>query len=679
MHLAIPPSWPRSNHVDVIHGIVVPDPFRTLENDGDPEVGAWAEAQRLRTRGFLDSLPLRAQTESFLRSIWSCPRYGLPVRRKNCSFFWYYDGTSPQGVICVECEGQARILLDPNMWSTDGSASIGDFWPSRDGAFIAYTVHRAGSDWSSIHVVDVQSGEALPDVILNCRWGGVVWLAGSRAFLYSAPPSEDPNREVVRVHTLGSPAELNPTVFVSPQHAPSFIWSVEFSNGQGSACYASSGASSERGCWIVENNGNVFRPLVPIGIAKFEACHRDGDVIYAITTHNAPFGRLVAVSLDNPAPENWRVVVSEGRGALSQAVFVSNRWILRYTEHGWDHIEICSFSGEKIHTIAMPDLGFVFLEQANPDADNLLVSHRSLKQPPCDYRLEPLSGALILSRKSTIKAEIPDCVLSQVFVDARDGAQIPLTLFHRSDLVKNGITPTILYSYGGYGMLSEHSFTHAAYCWVNAGGVYAIAGIRGGGEEGEDWHKAAIGANRQISFNDFIDCSEWLISNKYCSSKTLGIKGGSNGGLLVAACMLQRPELFGGVLCDVPTLDMLRFHLFTVGAGWIPEYGSPDEPIDFSHLLSYSPVHNVVRDVAYPPIMISTADHDDRSVPMHSFKFAAALQETLSPIVLLRLERDAGHGAGISTEKMLGFTADQHAFLWTVLTEGCCSPGLSFG
>ncbi len=630
----LPPSL-RSNHTDLIHGTKVADPFRILECDDHAEVRAWIEAQRVRTRTVLDSLPLRAEIEALLHSIWDYPREGLPIQRGNYSFFGHYDGIAAQRTLHVEEGGQFRILLDANLWSDDGSASLGDYWPSPDGAFVAYTRHLSGSDWSSIHIANTKTGDELPDVIVNCRWGGVAWLPDAKSFLYTLPPAEEPNRETVRIHTLGQPVKRDRTVFVTPQPAPSFVSCVEFANGQGAACYASEGAGNENGCWIVEKDGTTFRPLVPVGFAKFEACHRDGEVIYAITTHRAPFGRLVAVSLGDPSPESWRDIVPEGEGSLNQAALVNSRWILRYTTHGWDHIESRAVNGADRQVITLPELGFAFLGQANPTEKTIFVSHRTLKRPALDYRLDPLQGKLTLFREPQARADLADCVVKQVFVVARDGARIPLTLIHRSDFQRHGVTPTLLYSYGGYGLLSEHGFSHSTYCWVKAGGVYAIAGIRGGGEEGENWHKAAIKANRQVSFNDFIDCSEWLIANRYCSKKTMGIQGGSNGGLLVAACLTQRPDLFGGVLCDVPTLDMLRFHLFTVGAGWIPEYGSPDDPEDFKHLLAYSPVHNVAEDVAYPPIMISTADHDDRSVPMHSFKFAAALQETLSPIVFL--------------------------------------------
>ena len=670
------PAPPRTGLVETLHGTAVADPFRPIEDDTSPEVLAWVEAQRLRTRTVLDGLPLRAEAEAFLRSVWYYPRRGLPMGGARRSFEWRYDGRQPQGAWWVkEDDGEARLLLDPNEWSAAGTVSVGAFQPSPDGSRVAYTRHAAGSDWSSLHVLDVDTGQELPDRVERTRWGGIAWLPGSDAFLYTLPPPEEPNRERVHLHRLGEPTTADPAVFATPEPAPSFVWCIEFPGGAGAACYASRGTDVRPGCWTVEPDGTTFRPVVPVGFASLYVCHREGGTLYAVTDHGAPRGRLVALDLADPAPDRWRTVVPEGEAVLEQAVTAAGRWALRYAAHGWNRIDTCALDGSGRRAAALPGLGIGWLHETQPGDREVLYGQSSLARPASQYRLDPASGAVSVFRASEAKADLSDCTLTQVFVTARNGVRIPLTLIHRPDLRRDGKAPAWLYSYGGYAMPSSHGFSFGVLAWVRKGGVYAIAGVRGGSEEGEDWHRAAMGPRRQVAFDDFQDCAVWLAQEGYCSARTLGIQGGSNGGLLVAACLLQRPDLFGAVLCDVPTTDMLRFHLFTVGAGWVPEYGSPDDPEAFRHLLAYSPVHNVRRTTVYPPVMVSTADHDDRVVPMHSYKMAAALQETPSPVVLLRVERDAGHWAGASTEQVIARTADQHAFLWTALTGGFAGRG----
>jgi prolyl oligopeptidase len=417
----------------------------------------------------------------------------------------------------------------------------------------------------------------------------------------------------------------------------------------------------------------MFRPLWAAGLTKTHVVRRDGDRLIALTELDAPRGRMVSIDLADPAPATWCTIIPQGDANLEGAAFVGGRWLIWRGEHGWYRVESRAPDGGEPRDIAFPGGGLtagLWCGRTRPDDTDIYFGVTTVDRPHSTYRLDLASMALETVIPTAARDDLSDAVAYQAFVTARDGAAVPLTIIHGQDFPRDGSRPVRMYAYGGYGIPSTQGFSWAMHAWVRAGGAYAIAHIRGGGEEGRAWHEAARRHRRQTAFNDMIDCGEFLVANRYASPATLGIEGGSNGGLLVAVCMLQRPDLFGGVLCNVPTVDMLRFHLFTVGAGWIPEYGDPGNPEDFRVLLGYSPVHNVDPGTVYPPVMISTADHDDRVVPGHAFKFAALLQQTPSPVVLLRVETSAGHGAGASTQQSIARTADHHAFLWTALTGG---------
>lgn len=664
----IPPA-PKSAQVDVLHGVPVADPFRPLERADDPVVLAWIQAQAARTETVLSQLPLRDATEARLRDLWVYPRRGLPTQRGRYAFQWHYDGIQPHGICWVsENGGDARLLLDPNGWSADGTTAVGAFEPSPDGKYVAYITHVAGSDWGTLHVLDVATASDLPDRIERVRWGDIAWLPDGSAFNYAFPSPEVENHEWIRLHVLGQPPERDETVFRSPLAPPTFAGTSRFLNDQGAVLKASDGTDNRQAVWLLEPDGRTLTAVIDVRIAQLNLIHRDGRMLYALTNHGAPRSRLVAIDIDGPAPDHWVTIVPEGATVLEQAVLAGGRWVLNYSEHGWNRLETRAFDGSDPRPVDLPWPGTGWVQEPHPGDAEVLIQYGTLATPPNQYAIDAASGSARLMRTSAAKETLAGYPITQVFVTARDGARIPLTLIHPPDLKRDGSTPTWMYSYGGFSSLSTHGFSQTVNQWVRAGGVYAIASIRGGSEEGEDWHTAAIKGRRQTAFNDFQDCAEWLIREGYCSSRTLGISGGSNGGLLVAVAMLQRPDLFGAVISEVGVHDMLRFHKFTVGAGWIPDYGSPENAEDFAHLLAYSPVHTVKSDVAYPPILIATSDHDDRVVPMHSYKFAAALQETPSPVVLLRVETNAGHGAGASTRPVQRRAADYLAFMWSALT-----------
>jgi prolyl oligopeptidase len=671
------PVPPRADLVETLHGIAVADPFRTLEDDRAAEVVAWVDAQQARTAAVLAAIPERARVRAQFESLWEYPREGVPQRYGRLTFFTRYDGRQAQYTWWVrDGEGAERVLIDPNGWSDDGTISLGAFSPSPDGACVGYTRRVAGSDWTTLHVLDVATGTDLPDIIPRLRWASPAWAPDGSGFLYARPgPDDDVNTERLAWHNLGDDPALDRVVFVSPLPSPTFVWAWLLDDDSGFIVGASRGTDPDAACWLASPPGPdvVFRKLWDAGFTSTHVVRREGERLIALSELDAPRGRMVSIDLADPSPASWRTIIPHSGANLEGAVFVGGRWLVWRSEHGWFRVESRAPDGSDPRPIVFPDGGLAAglgCGRTRPEHTEIYFGVTTIARPNSVFRYDIESGALETVIPTAARADLADAVASQVFVTARDGASVPLTIIHAADFPRDGSRPVRMYAYGGYAIPSTQGFSWTMHAWVRAGGAYAIAHIRGGGEEGRAWHEAARRERKQNSFNDMIDCGEWLVAQGYASPRTLGIEGGSNGGLLVAACMVQRPDLFGGVLCNVPTVDMLRFHLFTVGAGWIPEYGDPRDAEDFRVLLAYSPVHNVDPATIYPPVMISTADHDDRVVPGHAFKFAALLQQTPSPVVLLRVESSAGHGMGASTAQSIARAADHHAFLWTALSGG---------
>jgi prolyl oligopeptidase len=673
-----PPAAPRVDLVETLHGVAVADPFRPLEDDRADNVSAWAWAQQARTEAVLAALPERARVRAQLESLWEYPREGVPSRYGGRVFFVRYDGRQAQHVWWVrdQPDAPARLLIDPNLWSEDGTISLGAFSPSPDGALVGYSRRVSGSDWTTLHVLDVATGRDLPDVIGHVRWASPAWAADGRGFFYARPGEGDKeNVERLAWHELGDDPANDRVVFVSPHPSPSFVWASRLDDDSGFIVGASRGTDPDSAAWIAEPAGPdaVFRPLWAAGLAQTVVVHRDGPTLFALTDRDAPRGRMVAIDAADPAPGAWRTIVAEAASNLDGACFVGGRFLVWRSEHGYYRIETRAPDGGDPRPVPLPDQGLIsslWAGRTTPAQRDVHFAVTTLSRPTSLYRLDVARGDIELVLPSAARADLADAVATQVFAPARDGALIPLTLIHAADFPCDGTRPVRMYAYGGYGIPSTQGFSWSLHAWVRAGGAYAIAHIRGGGEEGRAWHEAARRHRKHVSFDDMVACADFLVAHSYASPRGIGIEGGSNGGLQVAACMIRRPDLFGGVLCNVPVTDMLRFHLFTVGAGWIPEYGDPRDAADFAVLRGYSPVHNVDAQTRYPPIMISTADHDDRVVPGHAFKFAAVLQQTPSPVVLLRVETSAGHGMGASTAQSIARAADHHAFLWTALSGG---------
>lgn len=670
-HLDPVPPAPRSDIVETLHGREIADPFRSLEDPTNPEVAAWVAAETSRSEHALAALPEHAAILSRLTALWRYPRKSLPVLRGRRRFEARADGVAAHSSLWViEADGIERVALDPDAWAPDGTLSLGRMAFSPDGRFIAYVRHAAGSDWGTLHVYDVDRACDLPEVAERVRWDDIAWLADSSAFLYAASEPGDDTTERLLRHRLGTPIAADEVIYRPTLPAPAFVSPVRFENGQGAALYIYRGTDSCGAVSIIEPDGRTIRPLLPPGLANLHPVHREGDLVYALTDLDAPRNRLVAIDIADPAPAKWRTVIAESDDVMGAASPVAGRWLLTFSRHGWDEFVSFAFDGSDRRGIDMPGPGKGWFLPPDPADAGGYAYFGSLATPTDQYWIDPVAGTARLHRRNEARASLAGSTLRQIFVPARDGAQIPLTLIHPPDIPLTGTSPTLLYAYGGNAMNSTHYFTWGVHEWVTRGGLYAIASIRGGSEEGEDWHRAAMGAaRRQISFNDFQDCAEWLIRQGYCSARTLGIKGVSNGGLLVAACAVQRPDLFGAVVCIKGVLDMLRFSRFTIGSGWSGEYGLPDNPEDFRNLLAYSPLHNVRPDIHYPPMLIVTADHDDRVPPLNSYKFAAALQSGISPVVLLQTYRDVGHCTENPTEHEIKLTADELAFLRAVLTQ----------
>jgi prolyl oligopeptidase len=536
LNLVVPPAPPRMDVIETLHGVQVADPFRSFEESDTAGVLNWVESQRIRTRIALDALPLRSEAEASLRSVWAYPHSGMPIRRGKRGFEWRYNGVQPQGVWWIEEEGESRLLLDPNAWTPDGSTHIGAFAPSPDGSRVVYGRHVNGSDWSALHVIDVASGRELPDRIEQTRWGGLAWLPDGTAFLYSHHLPGDMDRELVRLHRIGEHRDPDPTVFDPQGRTPCFVTCAELPGRAGAICYASLGADRKAGCWLVEPDARTVRPISPIGFSEISACLREGGVLFAITDHLADRRRLVAIDVANPDPGAWRTIVPETEDVLTDAAFASGNWVLLYAAHGWNRLEIRNRHGGCPRRIETAHISRIWYRTPEPDDREILFVEDSLAKPPTQYALDIATGSAELRRRSRARVDLSHCVLKQTFVMARDGARVPLTLIHRPDVILDGTARACLSSYGGYGHTATRGFSFMVHHWVENGGVFAFAGIRGGGEEGEAWHRAAVGTRRQVSFNDFQDCAEWLHRENYCSPQTLGIHGSSNGGLLVAVC-----------------------------------------------------------------------------------------------------------------------------------------------
>ncbi len=687
------PSTRASDQLDVLHGVPVADPYRWLEDLDSPETGAWVEAQNRVTFGFLQSIPARDRIQQRLTALWNYERYGTPWRKGNRYFFFKNDGLQNQSVLYVQrgLEAEPRVLIDPNAFSADGTVALATLGLSDDGGLLAYGTSSSGSDWETWRVRSVEDGADLPDVLERIKFSSVAWAKDGSGFFYgrfdrsarsdqSARPDEsleDINRfQKLYFHRLGDPQAKDELIYHRPDQ-PDWGFSPEVSeDGRTLILSVWKGTDPKNLVFWKDltDPASPVRELIPGFRAKYSLAADIGRRFWFLTDLDAPRGRVVAIDLESDTGA-WEEIVPQSAETLEGAHAVGERLVASYLRDAHAVARTFSFAGEPLGEIALPGLGTVSGFTGERGHMETFFAFTGFTFPTTIYRLDFRTHVSSVFRAPGLDFDASAFETSQAFYASKDGARVPLFLVHKKGLAKDGNLPVYLYGYGGFNISLTPSFSAGSLPWLEMGGVLAVACIRGGGEYGEEWHAAGILDRKQNGFDDFIAAAEWLIREGYTSPKRLAIGGGSNGGLLVAACMVQRPDLFGAVLPAVGVLDMLRYHKFTIGWAWASDYGSPDDADAFRILFAYSPLHNLKPGTAYPAVLITTGDHDDRVVPSHSFKFAAALQAAVAGVpgagpALIRIETKAGHGGGKPMSKVIEETADRWAFLVEVLGMG---------
>jgi len=674
------PHARRDDVFDEYHGTRVHDPYRWLENADSEETMKWVDLQNSLTDSFLGSDSDREKIKAHLTRLWDYPKYSVTRKEGDRYFFSKNDGLQNQPVLYMQhdLDSTPVKILDPNELSDDGTVSVNSEYYSDDGRLIAYKISRSGSDWHEIRIRDIDSQKECDETIRWCKFGGIAWKHDNSGFYYSrfpeagTVPEEDASKySRVYWHSLNTPQSQDRLVYERPDIKELTFSPFTTEDGNYLMMNSFSMAGSKNRVYYrrMDSDGEFTR-LIDDESNSFNFIDNRGSLFYFKTDLNAPKGRIIAIDTDNPARENWREIIPECDEPLSMAISVNNSFVCVYMHHAHHIAKIYNIDGAFIKDLAMSGIGSISFLSAQSRGTELFFTFTSFLQPSSTFRYDFVTDALTLFRKSALDFDPSGFETTQVFYHSKDGTRVPMFLTHRKGVKLDGNNAVLLYGYGGFSIDLTPFFSVANLLWIMQGGIYAVANIRGGSEYGEEWHEAGMRNRKQNVFDDFIAAAEWLIENRYTNSRRLAISGGSNGGLLVAACMCQRPDLYGAVVCEVPVTDMLRYHRFTVGHYWIGEYGDPDRNADdFAALIAYSPLHNVKCGTAYPPLLVKTADHDDRVVSSHAKKFIATIQckdGTCHP-VLLRIETKAGHGMGKPTLKVIHERSEVLAFLFKVL------------
>ena len=667
------PETKTIDHTDNYFDSIVPDPYRWLEDDRSTETGEWVKSQNEVSFDYLNKIPFRGAIRERLAKLWDYEKYSAPFKEGDYTYFYKNDGLQNQYVLYRQKgENTPEVFLNPNDFSTDGTTSLAGIDFSLDGTRAAYQISEGGSDWRKVIVLDAMSKNMLEDTLLDVKFSGLAWK-GSEGFYYSSydKPKEGSalsgktQYHKLYYHKLGTPQSVDALVFGGEKTPRRYIGAFVTEDQQYLVITAAVSTSGNE--LYIKSLKDKNSPIVQV-VDNFEkehqVVHSEGDWIFIYTTLDAPNGRLVKVKAANPAPENWTDVISERKEPLSISTG-GGYFFASYLKDALSLVEQVGLNGKVVRTISLPGKGTASGFSGKWKDPVLYFTFTSYTQPATIYSLDVKSGKSSIYKESKVDFNPADFESRQVFYQSKDGTKVPLIITYKKGLVLNGKNPTLLYGYGGFNISLTPGFSTSNIVWMENGGVYAVANLRGGGEYGEDWHVQGTKLKKQNVFDDFIAAAEYLIKEKYTAKEYLAISGGSNGGLLVGAAMTQRPDLFKVALPAVGVLDMLRYHQFTAGAGWAFDYGTAqDSPEMFNYLKGYSPYHNLKEGVTYPATLVTTADHDDRVVPAHSFKFAARLQKAHkgdSP-VLIRIETNAGHGAGKPTAKIIDEQADKWAF-----------------
>jgi putative prolyl endopeptidase len=668
------PKAPQDGTIDTYFGVKVADPFRPLEDDRSPATAAWVEAENQVTNAYLSKIPFRAKLLKRLKEVADFEKVSTPFKKNDKWYVYKNNGLQNQSVLYQmdELGGPLREFLDPNKLSDDGTVALQSTSFSKDGKYMAYVISRSGSDWQEIYVKDIATGELLTDHIEWAKFGGAQWCGNG--FYYSAYDAPEKGKEFssknevhkVYYHKIGTPQSQDVLFYQNPAY-PLRFYSVSINDEETIMFLYESGAGSGQNVYVrdlrvpnaqfIQMTSNLDMQYNPIGTI--------GDNIYMLTNDGAPRGRVMVANIHKPGFKDWKELVPESKHMLDNVEFADDKMVLTYNQDASTHLYLYTIDGKEITEIKLPTVGRAGFSSERGQKE-CFYSFSSFTIPGTIYQYDIAQNKSTLYTAPKVKFDLNKYTTQQVFFTSKDGTRVPMFLTYKKDMKRNGKNPVFLYGYGGFNVALPPSFSSMRIPFLENGGIYVQVNLRGGSEYGEEWHVAGTKMQKQNVFDDFISAAEWLITNNFTSKNHIAIVGGSNGGLLVGACMTQRPDLFKVCIPQVGVMDMLRYHKFTIGWNWAPDYGTSEDSKEmFQYLYGYSPLHNLKKGVSYPATLVTTADHDDRVVPAHSFKFAATLQECQggSAPVLIRIDSKAGHGSGKPLAKQLEEQADIYSFI----------------
>ena len=679
------PATKKVNQADNYLGTMVADPYRWLEDDNSDETKAWVKDQNKVTDDYLSKIPYRAAVRKTLEEMWNYTKYSSPFKEGDYYYFYKNDGLQNQSVLYrqIGLQGTPEVFIDPNSMSKDGTIVPGVPSFTKTAKYCAYLLSASGSDWQEAYIMDVKTKQLLPDKLQWIKFSGISWK-GDEGFFYSRYPQEDEQHLLSKknefhklyYHQLGTPQSADKIIFEDNNHPLRTIGGGLTEDKRFLIVNMSEGTSGVE-IWVKDMLTNSpFSLLIKGFDSEAEVVDNDADRLLVKTTIDAPNYKLVSIDPKNAAKENWIEIIPAQNKLLESIGTAGKKLLATYLENASSRVYQYDYKGNLEKEIKLPGLGTASGFNGKVTDKEIFYSYTSFNTPNTIFRYNIISGISEVFRRPELKLNADDYVTVQSFFKSKDGANVPMFITYKKGLQLNGNNPTLIYGYGGFNIPLTPAFNISNAFFLNQGGIYVQVSLRGGNEYGEDWHKAGMLQNKQNVFNDIYGAVQFLIDNKYTNSSKLAIRGGSNGGLLVGACITQHPELFKVAIPQVGVLDMLRYHLFTIGWAWAVEYGRSDKKEDFDNLYKYSPLHNLKKGTSYPATLITTADHDDRVVPAHSFKFAATLQEmnNSNNPTLIRIESKAGHGAGKPTSKVIEEAADIWSFVMWNLGMKFISP-----
>ncbi len=668
------PITEKDQTVDNYFGVEVPDPYRWLENDTSQATAEWVKAQNQVTNSYLEKLPFKKELLKRLTKLSNYEKIGTPFKKNGKFYFFKNNGLQNQSVLyqLETLDAEPKVILDPNELSEDGTVALSGISFSKDGKYMAYTISRSGSDWREIYVLDLKTNKTLPDHVKWAKFSGATWHKDG--FYYSAYDAPQKGKEYSHVnenhkiyyHKLGTPQTEDRLIFENKKQ-PKRFYSVSIDEEEKHLFLYESGEGRGNALFVQDlNKGkNSFSTIATDFNYTYYPIETVGDQILFLTNYGAPNYRIMVAPTSAPQLENWQDLIGEKEYVLDNASVINNHLVLTYMKDASHHVSIHNLKGELINELHLPGIGTVGFS-GNKEDEDCFFSYTSYTTPTSTYKLDLKNNSYELYQAPKLDFNSEDFITEQLFFQSKDGTKVPMFITYKKGLKREGNNPVYLYGYGGFNISLNPGFSALRIPFLENGGIYVEVNLRGGGEYGEDWHIAGTQMQKQNVFDDFIAAAEFLIEEKYTSPQKIAIVGGSNGGLLVGACMTQRPELFGVAIPRVGVMDMLRYHKFTIGWNWASDYGTSEDSLEmFTYLYNYSPLHNLKKGTKYPATLVTTADHDDRVVPAHSFKFAAALQECndgTNP-TLIRIDSKAGHGAGKPMKKVLEEQADIYGFI----------------